>query len=202
MIDTLKELFPVEAIGPAIGGALIWFGANYAFVGPELIGPRLKEKHYVPMCEMVVAEGRSIRAREEKALIARAEDELARRADMLRSQLSHGAGSIFSMMGAEGQNFWNKWGNQIGGGVSSMMEGPITMRLEAERAELYAAIRAEKAKAQSSIVHKAPNAYCGCLIDEALDERTDLAFFTSTLRFYTPPTIRNIETGAIFSRPT
>jgi len=202
MIDNLKELFPVEAIGPAIGGALIWFGANYAVIGPEMIGPRLKDKYYAPACERVVAEGRKIRAKEEAALIAQFDQQLDNHAESVRSRLNQGTQNFFGVFGNEGQRFWNKWGGQLGGSIASVTEGQIQAQLQDQRAKFMNLLHAKKAEARSSVVHKDAVSYCGCLIEEALSERFDLAAYTSSLRFYTPPSIRNIETGAIFNRPS
>lgn len=198
MID-LKEIFPFEAIAPMIGGAVVWFGANYIFIGPEVIGPRLQEKYFAPMCTQVVQAGRTMQGQKEKALVNQFEARMEDYANSVRRQAQNGAQGFFGMFGAEGHAFWNKYGNQLGGGIASATEGPLRMRMDQERNTFYSKLEEERAKAKASLRFTSADAYCGCVIGEALGERFDLAAYSASLRFYTPPSIRNIENGSVFA---
>lgn len=202
MISLLKELLPIDAMIPAIGGALVWYGANYAYLGPELIGPRLKEKYYQPACERIVFAGQQNYAAKERALIEEFDSKLEEASENAHRQVQRGMEGFFSLYGAEGQRFYQKWGNQLGGGMSSLAGGRIQMELDSQRSKFMGTLRAKRDEAKSSVIHQIPSRYCNCVLGEALNERIDLAAYTASLRYYKPPTIRNIESGAIYSGPS
>jgi len=200
MLEILKEIIPVEAIGPAIGGALVWFGANYVFIAPEMIGPRLQEKYYLPACERIVETGQQAAVQEEAALTKQFEQRLDGALAEARKKVGQGAGMFFDMYGDQGRQFWQKWGGDITGSVGGMAEMSLQAQASEARRDFEATLTEKRAKARASITHTSAAAYCGCKIEEAFEERAELALYGASLRFYTPPMIKNIESGAIYGK--
>lgn len=200
MLEVLKEIIPVEAIGPAIGGALVWFGANYAFIAPEMIGPRLQEKYYLPACEEIVEKGQKAAAQEEAALTQQFEERLDRVLAEARQKVGQGAGMFFDLYGDQGRQFWQKWGGDITGSVGGMAEMSLQAQASEARRDFEATLNERRAKARAATTHTSAAAYCGCKIDEAFEERAELALYSASLRFYTPPMIKNIESGVLYSK--
>lgn len=198
MLDQIEKIFQFEAIAPMLGGAIVWFGANYAVIGPEVIAPRLAEKYYAPMCEHVVTSARGNYAQKEKALIDQFEKGIASQAESIRRQTQNAAGGFFSLFGDEGKAFWDYYGGSLSGGLATMTEAPLQSELAQARNSFYGKLEEQRATATATVKYDNPTEYCGCVISDAMNERFDVAAYSASLRFYVPPTIRNFESGAAY----
>lgn len=203
MENRLSELFPIESIGPLIGGALVWFAINYLFIGPELIGPRLAAKYYQPACMAALKDGREAFQGESKSLRQAFEAKQEALARSLQQEMQQGVGAMFGVLlgGRPGSEAFFRqhgktvegWGNNIAGmGALGVQE-----RLRSEQRAFDDQQAAREQEARKGVIYAAPAQFCGCVVSEGLKERIDLAAFTATLRLYTPPAIRRLSNGTM-----
>lgn len=203
MENRLSELFPIQSIGPLIGGVLLWFGLNFLFIGPELIGPRLAAKYYQPACMAAVTEGRTTFQSETASLREAFTAKQAALAQGLQQQVQQGVGSMLGAMlgGRPGSEaFFRQHGNAVqqwGNSVAGTATPAIAERLRAEQRAFEEQLAARDREARKGVIYSTPAQFCGCVVTEGLKERVDLAAFTATLRLYTPPAIRRLEQGAM-----
>lgn len=197
-----KEFFPVDALAPLVGGLLLWFGVNYLVLAPNVIGPRLAERYYLPACVAGVEQGRSQMAGRLRQMDQEIETALrqlgAQAAEGVQNQLGSILGQVLGMYGAEGQAFKDRYGSQLGGSFGGM----VGVGIEAKLAEQRAAMQAEKerqiAEMRAQQKFSSPAQFCGCNVGEGLSDRLELALFTSSLRLYTPPRMEALNRGEIF----
>jgi hypothetical protein len=201
--NRLSELFPIQSIGPLIGGAILWFALNYLYIAPDLIGPRLAAKYYLPACMAAVQDGRQGHQNEVASLkqaFAKQQEELAQ---SLQQQMQQGVAGMFGMMlgGRPGSEaFFRQHGKTVegwGNTVTAMGSPAIGERLRTEQRAFETQLAAREREAKKGIIYTAPAQFCGCVITEGMKERIDLAAFTATLRLYTPPAIRRFEDGTM-----
>lgn len=203
MENRLAELFPVESIGPLLGGVLIWFAVNYLYIGPELIGPRLAAKYYGPACLAAVQDGREARTNEVASLRQAFQQQQAALAQSLQQQMQAATSGFFGALlgGRPGSDeFFRQHGNTVQGWSNSMagMATPaIQQRLQREEAAFRDKMEEREREAKKGILYASPVQFCGCVITEGMKERIDLAAFTATLRLYTPPAIKKLGDGTM-----
>lgn len=207
------EFFPLESLGPFLGGALLWFAANYLVIGPEIIGPRLAQRYYLPACQAAVQDGRRERAEHIRTLRQRAEEQLQaamqEAARQVQGQVQSGVGgvlgSLFSGYGREGQQFLQRYGGQMNSWMNGMtapvLQQQMQQRYQAARAALAQQFEEQEREARRGILHPTPAGFCGCIVSEALDDRMELAAFTASLRLYTPAGIRRLKDGTALTGP-
>lgn len=205
MLDFLKETFPSDALGPFVVGVLAWFGINFVFLAPSVIGPRLAERYYVPACVASVEQGRAARLQadkdEEQAVMA----QLQRGVENAVRQSQQAVGGmlmqLFQGYGREGEAFIERHGQTLGNFSDRMggqAAGPLAAQAQRAYAEWQAKKNAERAAQRAAQRFTAPAAFCGCNVSAALSSNVDLALFTSTLRAYKPKGISDIESGRVF----
>lgn len=206
-----KELFPVEGIAPLIGGILLWFGVNYLFIAPEIIGPRLAEKYYLPACQSAVAEGRQARQRHIADLIKRGEIAMAQAAQVAQQQAQQRAqqatGTMFGMLFGgrpESDAFMQRYGGQMQGWADRQSAPAVGMAVQQQidqaRRAFTQQMQTEEREARAGILHATPAAFCGCVVDEGLmKDRFQLAAHTASLRLFTPDGVRRLQDGTIFN---
>lgn len=196
----LSEILPVESVGPLLGGIAVWFGLNYLVIGPELIGPRLAEKYYVPACVAAVADGRQARAQETEGLRAIFERDLRARMEGVQRQVqTQGNAFLGALFGGQpgGQELANRLGGSMGAWTNNLAAPALLERVQAERLAFASQVEQRDAALRRSIVYKAPPQFCGCVVAEGLKDRIELAAFTSTLRLYTPASVRKLADGTM-----
>lgn len=190
------ELFPVESLGPLAGGALLWFGANYFVLAPNVIGPRLVERYYAPACLATVRRGVAEYQQERQTLqseataafqVKRAEIH-ARIVGMIRGRLSQ----------------WGGGRNPLGDLIEREAIAAAQPAIQSAEADAWnaldAGLRQREREAQAGIIHKTPAAFCGCAVAAGMGERIDLATYTASLRLYAPDTVERLQNGSIASR--
>ena len=193
MIDW-KELFPAEAIAPFIGGLVLWFGFNYVFFAPQVISPRLAERYYYPACETAVAEYGNNFATEWQKRLEEQEREVQARGERTRQKLaehlaslgnSPQVGAVFGMLG-----------------INTAVDAEILHAMNEIRGEYAQKNEADLREIMKNRIHKTSASYCNCVIGTVLDNRFDMASYTSSLRLYTPASIGRLQSGqAIFDTP-
>jgi hypothetical protein len=194
-----KELFPVEGIAPLIGGILLWIGLNWLYIAPEIIGPRLAQKYYLPVCREAVSQGRIAREQQVATLRTAAEERLQRTMAEVQGRMQAATGNILGQIfgGRPGSaEFMDRYGSQMGGWVNNNMAPALQQRYQQERAAIMAALETEQREARSGIIHATPERYCGCAVTDAMKDRIELAAYTASLRIYTPAAVRRLEDGS------
>lgn len=197
----LKDILPTEALLPFIAGGTVWFGANYLYIGPEMIGPRLAEVHFAPACTAIVEQGRTIYAAREQDLIDQFNAGLESQADAARGRVAAASDQALEMaFGDLAPEMMALFGDQMMGSAAGMIDLQLQGEIEAQRKAFQDELAAQRAAATSAVIYPNAEDYCGCMIHQTLSEEAfDLASYTASLRLFTPPTIRNIETGATYN---
>lgn len=196
MID-ISEWFPVEVIYPLLGGAAIWFGVNYAILGPDVIGPRLSERYYLPACVKQVDAAREGYAEAITQRVQSFEEELKARASNAQSMAQEQMNGMFGT-------------DEYGQALKSLMSGfgavdldgqvgaAINMELAKERTSFNAALQDEIEQEREGQKFSGADEFCGCNVAEAFSNRIDLAAYTASFRIYKPRMIDQLEGGAFF----
>lgn len=204
MENRLSELFPIQSIGPLIGGILLWFGFNYLYLGPELIGPRLGAKYYHPACMAAVTDGREAYHRETLTLLEAYRARQAEIVQAMQQRAQAGANNALGLLfgGRPGSDeFMRRHGGTLQGWMNNNMAPGVAVaieqRLQAEQQAFTGQMAEREKEARRGVVYSAPAQFCGCVVNEGLKERVDLAAFTATLRLYTPPGIRRLADGTM-----
>lgn len=190
------ELFPIESLGPLAGGALIWFGANYFVLAPNVIGPRLVERYYAPACRAAVARGVTEYQQERQTLRTAAEATFQVKRAEIRERI------IGAIRGQLGQ--WGGGRNPFGDMIEQRVIAAAQPAIRSAEADAWnaldAGLRQHEREAQAGITHKTPAAFCGCAVAAGMGERIDLATYTASLRLYAPDTVERLQNGSIASR--
>ena len=199
----LRDILPTEALLPSLAGAAVWFGANYAVIAPDVIAPRLIELRFAPACHATVAQGQDVFAAREKSLVEGFNASLDEQANAARNRVAQGSQQALEMaFGAMAPEMMTLFGDQLLGSTTGMVEMQLGAELDNQRASFMAELNAQRAAAQNAVIYQTAEEYCGCVLSQVLGEdRFDLAAYTASLRFFTPPLIRNIESGAIYNTP-
>ena len=196
MID-VSEWFPVEAIYPMLGGAAIWFGINYAVLAPDVIGPRLAERYYLPACEARVEDARASYAEAVTEKVQSFEEQLKARASNARAA---GQRQMDSMFGTDeyGQALKNLITGFGAVDVDGITGAAMGMELDKQRASFRAGLAADIERDRESQKFDGAGAFCGCNVAEGFSNRVDLAAYTASFRIYTPRMIEQLEDGTFF----
>jgi len=197
-----KEFFPSEALGPAIGGLLLWFGFNYIFFAPTLIAPRLEAVYYAPICQAAIKDRKDVIAAEmrseRQALEKHLNEWAATASQKVMNQMDGAMDQVFG--NSEQGQALNQLFGMLGGGNAMRMG--IEMKVEQEKQRLRAELadthdkRLETIRAATRIAE--PAAYCRCNVAAGFENRFDLALYTSSLRLFTPKMINDLENGHMY----
>lgn len=200
MIDW-KELFPLDALMPLLGGALIWFGLNYIIIAPTVLGPRLAETYYMPACLAAVASGKTVAAQKlataDAAFTAGLDDYRKRAAAAVSQGTAQGLATLFGGYGREGQNFLRHYGNQLEGITTGPARLAIEQEVQKQRAQYAAQRKAMIEAMQAKVKFDGSASFCGCNVNQGYADRIQLAAFTASLRLYKPENIAQLERGEI-----
>lgn len=196
MID-ISEWFPVEAIYPLLGGVAVWFGINYTVLAPDVIGPRLSERYYLPACHKQVEAARMGYAKALTQKVQSFEEGLKERASNAQSAAKQQMDGMFGT-----DEYGQALKNMITGFGSVNIDGyvgtAIGMEQSKQRASFEAGLQSEIERDRKNQKFSSADEFCGCNVAEAFSNRVDLAAYTSTFRVYTPRMIDQLEDGAFF----
>ena len=205
MFEWFKEIFPVEAFGPLVGGLLVWFGLNFVFLAPSVIAPRLAERYYAPACVAMVETGRAAFIKtaqeEEAAYKGRLNDWIREQTANSQSQVGSVLGQIFGAYGQQGQDFMNHYGSELGdfsNRVGGQVMGPLQLQAQEALTEYQGKKQAEIAAMRAAQKYSDAAGFCGCNITAALSNNVEMALYTSTLRGFKPKGIADLENGRVF----
>jgi hypothetical protein len=192
MFDAIKDIIPTEQFGPGLLGLVVWFGANYGYVAPEIVMPRAMAMTYQPACERLLAEG-NLKHQERRRTIAEAAQEKL-------SKEQERALQIGKEITTQGLELWlgKEGAKELEPFSSTMTE----LALRAEMLKRQSQTPAALASAEVALPLRSNEEVCRCILNSAMDERLDLALYTASLRIYRPPTIANLESGALFDNST
>lgn len=196
MID-ISEWFPVEAIYPLLGGAAIWFGINYAVLAPDVIGPRLSERYYLPACLKQVEAARDGYAAAITQKVQSFEEGLKARASNARSAAQQ---QMDGMFGTDeyGQALKNLMTGFGAVDVDGYVGTAIGMEQGKQRASFKAELEDDIERDRKSQKFTGADEFCGCNVAEGFSNRVDLAAYTASFRIYKPRMIDQLEDGAFF----
>lgn len=196
MID-VSEWFPVDAIYPLLGGAAVWFGINYAVLAPDVIGPRLAERYYLPACMMAVDAARASYGAAITEKVQSFEEQLKTRAGNARAA---GQQQMDTMFG--GGEYGQALKNLITGfgavDIDGLTGAAIGMELDKQRADFRAGLAADIERDRAGQKFADAGAFCGCNVAEGFSNRVDLAAYTASFRVYRPRMIDQLDAGAFF----
>lgn len=205
MLDWFKEIFPVEAFGPLIGGLLVWFGLNFIFLAPSVAGPRLAERYYAPACIAAVETGRvafaKTRDEEETAYKGRLNDWIREQTANSQSQVGDVLSQIFGGYGQQGQAFMSHYGselNSFSNRVGGQAMGPLQVEAQKALTEWQGKKQAEIAAMRAQQKYTDATGFCGCNVSAALSNNVELALHTASLRMFKPKGISDLENGRVF----
>lgn len=205
MIDAIREFFPAQSIGPLLGGAALWFGANALYLAPEVLAPRIAERHFIPAC---VANVKTMAQRieaDEQSLLSAAEEKIEAVRREMPGQVQRGSQallqSFFGIYGEQGQEFMGFYGDQLGGALAGttapFMGQALEQRAAEYRQQAVSEIESRRRSLNAGVQHASATSYCGCLVSETFENRFDLAAYTASLRLYAPPVIEQRRQGTI-----
>lgn len=205
MLEWFKEIFPVEAFGPLIGGVLLWFGLNFIFLAPSVIVPRLAERYYAPACVATVTAGRANFIKtvqeDEAAYKAKLTDWIAEQTAESKRQVGGVLGQIFGAYGQEGRDLMSAYGDQFAdfsNKVGGQAMGPLQLQAQDALTEWQGKKQAEIAAMRAQQKYTDAASFCGCNISAAMSNSVDLALYTSSLRMFKPKGVIDLENGRVF----
>ncbi|WLS12076.1 hypothetical protein Q9314_28690 (plasmid) [Shinella sumterensis] len=205
MLGSLKEIFPVEAFAPLLGGLLLWFGLNYIFLAPNVIVPRLSERYYAPACIKSVEAGRAAfdeTAKKEEADYNRYLNKwIAEQTANAQAQVGNMLGQILGGRGIESQRFFETHGNALtdfSKRMGGQAMGPLQQKAQAAFTEWKSKKQTEIASMRAQQKYRDAAGFCGCNISAAMSNNIDLALYTSTLRMFKPKGVIDLENGRVF----
>lgn len=205
MIGSLKEIFPVEAFAPLLGGLLLWFGFNYIFLAPSIIVPRLSERYYAPACIKSVEEGRAAiveaARKEEEAYNLALNKWIAEQTANAQAQVGNMIGQLLGGRGVESQRFFETHGNTLtdfSKRLGGQAMGPLQQKAQAAMTEWKSKKQSEIASMRSQQKYRDAAGFCGCNVSAAMANNIDLALYTSSLRMFKPKGVIDLENGRVF----
>jgi len=181
MLNNLSDIAPKAAIA----AALLWGGASYLFIGPE-VASRVARTDSLPVCE---ANFRDAATRMGKQLLSSLpEPALDAGKEMAVTQMRQFRSD--PLMGE-----LNRMG--LGGliGIDRAMNMVDAQYEQQKQAAVETYNRAaDRIKQQTATALGAAGSVCGCLADAAIaDTRTEWAIFAGTLGFIRPAPIKSFD---------
>lgn len=205
MFEWFKEIFPVEAFGPLVGGVLLWFGLNFIFLAPSVIVPRLAERYYAPACVATVTAGRANFIKtvqeDETAYKAKLTDWIAEQTAESKRSVGNVLGQIFGAYGQEGRDLMSAYGDEFAdfsNKVGGQAMGPLQLQAQEALTEWQGKKQSEIAAMRAQQKYADPASFCGCNISAAMSNNVELALYTSSLRMFKPKGVIDLENGRVF----
>lgn len=176
MFSSMRDLPFFDALFPIIAALGVWIGANIFYIGPEIVGPRLAEKYYLPACHAAVVKARAALE--------------AAKLERLQSQQRQARGKQRQINNLLGGFMRNVLGNEF---VEHYRDDPLVQSMQ-EMMEVGGAL--EKPIGNLSLPSPGPSKpsdYCGCVVSENIGESISTGLFSASLRIWKPENIRRLE---------
>lgn len=171
MMHILKDMPFADAIGTLLLAAALWTGAHVAVIGPQVLAPRLAEQIYHTQCQAGLdaawSKAQAAQTARVEAAAAQRRAEMLRKRDMAEALLEQSFGPLAGHL------------RELG-----MFDALDAIPLDKEGITL----------APSQPLTAASKAdYCGCAVTRLLGESLPTGLYSASLRFWTPATIRDLE---------
>lgn len=176
MFSSMRDLPFFDAIFPVLAALAVWIGMHMFYIGPEIIGPRLAQKYYLPACQANITRTIANVAAAKQARSTAHQTQV----QQSQRQMNNLLGGF--MRGVFGDEFVDYYGDdplvksmQDMVDVGMALENPID-NLPGFQAEVLATAD-----------------YCQCIISENIGERVSTGLFSASLRIWKPANIRRLE---------
>lgn len=175
MFSMIKDIPYIDTIMPLLLALGLWTAAHIFYIGPDIVGPRLATKYYLPACKanLVNAKQSAVEFRQRKN--AHQQYQLQQRQQMIGDTFGNLMRNYF------GQEFSNKYSDSVIFNPMKIMpnvDGLLALNNGTE---------------QAPIQNKDSSAYCTCLVDEVINERVSMGLFSASMRIWKPKSIRQLE---------
>ncbi|NRA88452.1 MAG: hypothetical protein HRU28_13920 [Rhizobiales bacterium] len=175
MFSMIKDIPYIDTIMPLLLALGLWTCTHIFYIGPDIVGPRLATKYYLPACKANLANAKqtSIEFRQRKN--ARKQYQLQQRQQMIGDTFGNLMKNYF------GQEFSNKYSD-------SMILNPMKMMPNVD-----ALLALNNGAEQAPVQNIDGSAYCACLVEEVITERISMGLFSASMRIWKPKSIRQLE---------
>ncbi len=173
MLSMIKDLPFIDTVFPIVIAVAIWTGVHVLFIGPEVIGPRLTEKYYMPACRAGVARIKALsEEKQQRAYQAqrRQQEVKKRKAGKLLDGLTT------SIFGPEFAEYYKDHP------FIKSMQDMARMGIELETPTIILPKPSQM-----------PSNYCNCIIAELLSERMATGLYSASLRLWKGNNIRRLQ---------
>jgi len=193
MLDGLERLLPLQSLGPVLCAGLLWFGLNYAWLGPE-VGRRLADRQYRPHCVAEVASLQQARRDRHYAEWQSLIDDVGRQRDAVQAQIDARLRQAEMAQGLLRSILPEELNRVLDGvladprvaGAMGLLKGKLDLPELPQVPAMPPPLPAARPEGRT--------AFCACVVGRALDAaRLDLASHTASLRLYTPPRIASFD---------
>jgi hypothetical protein len=187
---------------PVVVGLVAWYGLNFAWIAPNVIAPRLAEKHYLPSCvanvekiSMAVAQDFQTRAQQAREAAAQAAAQVEREAQAAANEFW---GRLFADRpgGQQFLEYYNQPGRALDTANKIATGHAVNLTLQGEGQKLASEISEmskEVREMNRTANYKTAADYCGCYVTTGMSDRMEMAFHTSTVRVFKPQGLTDME---------
>jgi hypothetical protein len=187
---------------PLAVGLVAWYGLNFAWIAPNVIAPRLAEKHYLPSCvanveKISYAVAQDFQTRTQQA--ARAAEEAARRAEQAsKQQLANFWGALFQGRPG-GQAFLDHYsqpGRELDAINKTVTGNAVAVAVQEQGQKLASEISEmtkEVREMNRTANYKTAADYCGCYVTTGMSDRLEMALHSATVRVFKPQGLTDME---------
>lgn len=169
---SLKDIPFIDSIMPVALAILAWFGLNFFIIAPNIIAPRLTDNIWHPACTKTLNKAQTAFYQK-----YRSEIQAYRAAERAKQQQVMGLASPLLQL----------FGEEVAQGLQGLGKAVTTL----SEIELRNKVQQRFAHKKKSLPIK--KGYCGCVISETLQDRTDLALYAASLRFWEPASIQPLN---------
>ena len=175
MFSMIKDIPYIDTIMPLLLALGLWTCAHIFYIGPDIVGPRLAIKYYLPACKANLTNAKQSAVEFRQRKNAHQQNQLQKRQQMIGDTFGNLMRNYF------GQEFSNKYADSVIFNpmkVIPNMDGLLALNNSAE---------------QAPVQNIDGLAYCACLVEEVISERVSMGLFSASLRIWKPKAIRQLE---------